>query len=157
VYVCHTNLQTGATSTLTLAVSAVATQLTNNPQDKLGACGMAECSSLAAVAANSYQETLPTIETKGTKEKVIEAAQLTVKVSPNPSATAFTFVISSQKNLPVNVQIMDGSGKMMEAKDNAPIGSGFRMGERLVAGMYYAIFIQGQERVVVKLIKQDRF
>ena len=155
VYVCHTNLQTGVTSTLTVAVNQVATQLQNNPQDLLGTCGMPPCSAIPTVVAETIKEEIPVVITKGaTAEK---AEKLTVKVSPNPSATSFNFIISSNSKLPVNVQIMDGAGRMMEAKSNAPIATNFRMGERLVSGMYYAIFIQGQERVVVKLIKQDRF
>jgi hypothetical protein len=52
---------------------------------------------------------------------------------------------------------MDGAGRMMEVNDNAPIATAFRMGEKLISGMYYAVFIQGQQRVVAKIIKQDRF
>lgn len=156
VFVCHTDMKTGANSTLTLAVSAVANQLSTNPQDKLGSCGMAPCTQTPTAIANVITADTIVVQSKiSMPEKVAE--KLTVKVSPNPSATSFTFIISSKNKQKVSVQIMDGAGRMMEANNNAPIEATFRMGEKLISGMYYAVFIQGQERVVVKLIKQDRF
>lgn len=156
VFVCHTDMKTGATSTLTIAVANVANQLSANPQDKLGSCGMAPCSQTPAAIANVIAvDTL--VQSKISTTEKPAAEKLSVKVSPNPSATSFTFIISSKNKQRVNVQIMDGAGRTMEVNNNAPIEATFRMGEKLISGMYYAVFIQGQERVVVKLIKQDRY
>jgi hypothetical protein len=157
VFVCHTNMQTGVNSTLTLAVNAVASQLQTNPQDLLGSCGMAPCSSNVLASVVPVDTVVLNNKLSVEEKVVIGNEKLTVKVSPNPSATSFTFVISTQSKLPIHVQIMDGAGRMMEVNDNAPIATAFRMGEKLISGMYYAVFIQGQQRVVAKIIKQDRF
>ena len=81
---------------------------------------------------------------------------LTVTVSPNPSASVFTLLIRSQKKLPVSVRLVDEFGRSVEAKDNAQVGAAFTMGAKLITGIYFAEIIQGKERVVVKLIKQNR-
>jgi len=157
VAVCHTDLTTGATSTLSLATGAVANQLTLNPQDKLGTCGLMPCVAVAITAA-------PQVVTIHTAETVVDAApivktedRLSVKVSPNPSNTVFTFVVTTtNKKTPVHVRLFDAVGRLAEGLNNAPVGASFTMGEKLGSGVYYAEVLQGKERVVVKLIKQVR-
>jgi hypothetical protein len=118
---------------------------------------MAPCSSNVLASVVPVDTVVLNNKLSVEEKVVIGNEKLTVKVSPNPSATSFTFVISTQSKLPIHVQIMDGAGRMMEVNDNAPIATAFRMGEKLISGMYYAVFIQGQQRVVAKIIKQDRF
>jgi hypothetical protein len=161
VSVCHTDLNTGATSTLQLAVNAVANQLTLNPQDLLGSCGMAPCTASTGVASvaiisNPVNGTVVNNATKEVPAAVDYDGPLTVTVSPNPSASVFTLLIRSQKKLPVSVRLVDEFGRSVEAKDNAPVGAAFTMGAKLITGIYFAEIIQGKERVVVKLIKQNR-
>lgn len=155
VYVCHTNLITGATQTLQLSISQVANQLTQNPQDQLGSCGMPACAATALNSENPVKTTLTKTSAAETAV-IVSDTKLAVKVSPNPSNTVFTFVVTTVRKAPVHVRLLDNGGRAVESKSNAPIGTAFVMGEKLFSGVYYAEFIQDKERVVVKLIKQIR-
>ena len=160
VYVCHTDLTTGVAQTLTLAVNAVANQLTLNPQDVLGSCGMPPCTVSTGIGSSIISNPVSgTVVNNITKEEsTVEAGEgvLSVTVSPNPSATVFTLKIHTQKKIPVHVRLIDESGRIVEGRDNAPVGTAFTMGAKLITGMYFAEILQGKERVVVKLIKQNR-
>ena len=100
----------------------------------------------------------PVIGTVTSKEESTVAGEsvLSVTVSPNPSATVFTLKIHTQKKVPVHVRLIDESGRVVEGRDNAPVGTAFTMGAKLITGIYFAEILQGKERVVVKLIKQNR-
>ena len=63
---------------------------------------------------------------------------LTVTVSPNPTASVFTLVIRTRKTLPVSVRLVDESGRSVETKENAPVGTAFTMGAKLITGIYFA-------------------
>jgi len=159
VFVCHTDLTTGATQTLSLAVNAVANQLLLNPQDLLGSCGMLPCSSAATqsivivpVTPVTEQQTQNSKEQKG----ITAVEAMTVKVLPNPSNTVFTFMISTNRKAPIHVRLFDAAGRLAEGLNNAPVSTRFTMGSKLTSGTYFAEVIQGNERVVVRLIKQIR-
>ncbi len=158
VYVCHTDLLTGAVQTLSMAVNSVATQLFQNPLDKLGSCGMPPCSASASLEsvlppANSIlgKTAKPTTEldmNQSTDDKLV------VTASPNPSHEAFRILVKTRNQLPVHIRMIDNYGRITESLQNAPVGKTFRMGERLMSGIYFAEVIQGKQRVVIKLIKQ---
>ena len=158
VYVCHTDLNTGVTTTLSLATNTVANQLLQNPQDKLGSCGMALCSQVIVTAAPDVPKTISTgVVEKMTKETSGSAITgLAVKASPNPTNDVFTFMITSPGKLPVHIRLLNEAGKMEESRSNIQLGSAFTMGRSLHSGVYFAEVIQGKERVVVKLIKMVR-
>lgn len=155
VYVCHTDLNTGTTTTLSMATNTVANQLLQNPQDKLGSCGMAPCSQVVVTAAPELPKTMtPEIVEKISKETAgIAVTGLSVKASPNPTRDVFTFIVTSAGKLPVHIRLLNEAGQMQESRNNIQLGSAFTMGRSLHAGVYLAEVIQGKERVVVKLIK----
>ncbi len=159
VYVCHTDLITGVAQTLTLAGNAVANQLSLNPQDVLGSCGMLPCTVSTGNGASIISNpVIGAVINNTSKEESTVAGEgvLSVTVSPNPSATVFTLKIHTQKKIPVYVRLIDEYGRVIEGRDNAPIGTAFTMGVKLITGVYFAEILQGKERVVVKLIKQNR-
>lgn len=158
IYVCHTDLNTGVTTTLSLTTNTVANQLLQNPQDKLGSCGMAPCSQVIVTAAPDVPKTIsPEVVEKMTKETSGSAITgLAVKASPNPTNDVFTFMITSPGKLPVHIRLLNEAGKMEESRSNIQLGSAFTMGRILHSGVYFAEVIQGKERVVVKLIKMVR-
>ncbi|MEN9685401.1 MAG: hypothetical protein RLZZ28_1187, partial [Bacteroidota bacterium] len=158
VYVCHTDLGTGVSTPISVTVANVANQLAQNPQDKLGACTMAPCSSTNLTASQSVitQGAATAVEEPMTKTLKAVESELKVKASPNPTTDVFTLVVTSDKKLPVQVRIFDAAGRVTESMRNAPIGVPFRMGQTLFSGVYYAEVVQGKERVVVKLIKHSR-
>lgn len=158
VFVCHTDLLTGAIQTLSMSVNSVANQLLQNPLDKLGICGMAPCSAATSMGSvpppansNIGKTAKPTTEFE--RNQTAED-KLAVTASPNPSHEAFRILVKTGNQLPVHIRMIDNYGRITESMQNAPVGKTFRMGEKLVAGIYFAEIIQGKERVVIKLIKQ---
>lgn len=152
VNVCHTILSSGATSTLSLAPNLVANQLALNPQDKLGACGLLPCSSniVNAVAQTDI------VQMKSIKTTEVALQKLSVIVSPNPSSKVFALTVNSGSKLPVRLRLTDMSGRVMEAHQYIPLNTPIKVGGELMAGLYIAEVVQGNDKVVVKLIKQNR-
>lgn len=153
VSVCHTDLNTGATSTLQLAVSQVANQLAQNPQDKLGACGLLPCTSNLIIVSVAPIET---VQIKTINDAEVTVDKLTVKVSPNPSSNVFVLVVSSPKTTQVSLRMIDMKGRITETRQNIPLNTPIRIGGELIAGLYIAEVVQGNDKVAVKLIKQNR-
>ena len=48
------------------------------------------------------------------------------------------------------------SGRVMEAHQYIPLHTPIKVGGELMAGLYFAEVVQGNDKVVVKLIKQNR-
>lgn len=143
VYVCHapsgnvTNRQT-----LSLSVNAVNTHLVNHTGDKLGQCGQNPCSQL---------ELMITENTSTLKSN--SAIALQVSVAPNPGVTDFTLTITGNNQLPVIIRITDMYGRIISQQINAPGITTKKIGNSLLAGIYFAEVMQGNERKLVKLIK----
>lgn len=159
VYVCHTDLNTGTLQTLIVSKSNVANQLSLNPLDKPGSCDMPVCgiaSGTTPASSNPYPSKGITQKPTAETMQIPLEMQLKVRVAPNPTASVFTFQITTAAHAPVYLKIYDASGRLTEMKNNAPVGTAFNVGENLVSGNYYAEVIQGNERVVLKLIKQTR-
>jgi len=49
--------------------------------------------------------------------------------------------------------VMDGSGRVVDAKSKIGAGSTFQIGHNYSSGTYYAELIQGTNRKVIQLIK----
>lgn len=79
--------------------------------------------------------------------------KLTATVQPNPSNNYFNFSISGN-NKPVEVKIYNVSGRLIETKANAMTGNTFNLGNNYLPGLYYAVILQGLDRVILKFIKQ---
>ncbi len=158
VYVCHTDLGTGTITTVDMATNTVANYLLQNPQDKLGSCGMPPCSQVVVTSAPDIPKTMtPAVVDKMSKETVgVTETGLSVKASPNPTRDVFTFIVTSAGKLPVHIRLLNEAGQMQESRNNIQLGSAFTMGRSLHSGVYFAEVIQGKERVVVKLIKMIR-
>jgi hypothetical protein len=149
VNICHTNLSTGTSTTMSITTGSVATQLSSNPQDKLGNCNQTCSNSIVNAIAP-----IETVQINAASSNVVE--KLTVKVSPNPSSKVFVMIVNSGSKLPVTVRLTDMNGRIMEAHQNIPLNTPLRVGGELVAGLYIAEVVQGGDRISVKLIKQNR-
>ncbi len=79
--------------------------------------------------------------------------ELKVTVMPNPSTTYFTLKLESKYETPVNMRVMDGRGRVVDAKSKIGANSTIQIGHNYSSGTYYAEFIQGTKRKVVQLIK----
>jgi hypothetical protein len=78
---------------------------------------------------------------------------LKVTVSPNPSTTYFTLKIASRDEAPVNLRVLDGSGRTVDTKSKLGANSTIQIGHNYSSGTYYVELIQGTNRKVVQLIK----
>lgn len=78
---------------------------------------------------------------------------LNVIVMPNPTRTFFTLKISAKTETPVQLRIIDATGRAVESRVNLNANSTVQVGHRLNSGTYYAELVQGRERKVVQLIK----
>jgi hypothetical protein len=160
VYVCHKGSgKTGGTKTLQVPVAQVASHIQSNTcggkNDRLGSCDQNPCNSgndRSEVDPKQLEEPIevkPDVKTAAAP--VVE--ELKVVVMPNPTTTYFTIRLESKDKAPVNLRVMDGSGRVIDAKQKMEPNSSFQMGHGYSSGTYYAEFIQGNKRKVIQLIK----
>jgi hypothetical protein len=88
------------------------------------------------------------------KVAVAESSTLQVSAFPNPAQQSFTLQLKGSTNKPVQVRVIDATGKIVEAKQNIASNTPLSLGAAYKAGVYYAEVIQGNTRKVVKLVKQ---
>ena len=93
---------------------------------------------------------------KSIKTTEVALQKLSVIVSPNPSSKVFALTVNSGSKLPVRLRLTDMSGRVMEAHQYIPLNTPIKVGGELMAGLYFAEVVQGNDKVVVKLIKQNR-
>lgn len=78
-----------------------------------------------------------------------------VVVMPNPTQQQFAVTVkSSDAKTAVSVRIATVNGKLIETKTGLSSGEVFKLGARYKAGVYFAEIIQGNNRRVVRLVKQ---
>ena len=97
----------------------------------------------------SRQQTVP-----NTTGAMVEPAKLHAWAYPN-SFTQFINLQWSGNNDPVSITITDIMGKQVERRTNLPSSGTLKTGAQFSAGVYYAIIVQGAEKVVLRLIKTN--
>ena len=80
---------------------------------------------------------------------------LQVKVLPNPSSTYFTLLTGSTNKEKVSLRITNVLGAVVETRHNLQANGTLQVGHTYFDGIYFAELIQGSNKVVVKLIKQQ--
>ncbi len=142
VYVCHIPPgNPGNPQTLSISVNAVPAHVGLHGGDRLGTCDMLPC-------------TAPSIVSKKSAVDVSEGhGKLTVTVAPNPSSTHFTFRLHSEDETPVSIRIVNGTGQVLESANKVNANGTVQMGSKLINGMYFAEFMQGTDRQVIKVMK----
>ncbi|MEO6000468.1 MAG: malectin domain-containing carbohydrate-binding protein, partial [Chitinophagaceae bacterium] len=80
--------------------------------------------------------------------------KLSVKTLENPTDHQFTLKISSGSAKPVTLSIYNTVGQLLEARNNVSPGGVQLFGLSYRPGLYYAEIRQGNEKVIMKLIKQ---
>ncbi len=78
---------------------------------------------------------------------------LSVTATPNPSSDYFNIATQSSSEKPVTIKISDIQGRVVMVKANLPANTVVQIGAGLARGIYLAECTQGNERVVLKLIK----
>jgi hypothetical protein len=107
----------------------------------------------------SFASTVPamdnsiTIQKKG--ETIVEGGDLQVSAYPNPAPKAFTLQLRSSNAQPLQVRVLDMAGRVVEAKQNIAANTSLSLGSGYRAGVYYVEIIQGTQRSLTKLVKQN--
>jgi len=86
-------------------------------------------------------------------EAITSTEELKITVMPNPSTTYFTLKLESKYQESVSMKVMDGSGRVVDARSKLASNGTIQIGHNYSSGTYYAEMIQGARRKVVQLIK----
>ena len=153
VYVCH--LPPGNVNnrqTICISVSAVPAHVPLHGGDMLGSCDQTCGSAVNSAVAPDVEEGLPQSISTGVANKTTNE-ELKVTVMPNPSTTYFTLKLESRYATPLDIRVMDGSGRVVDARSKIGSNSTIQIGHNYSSGTYYAELIQGTKRKVIQLIK----
>jgi hypothetical protein len=151
VYVCHLpGGNPGNRQTLSISVNAVDAHL-GHTGDRLGSCDVAPCTTPVALSTTPV---IATITKQTATEVATTGEELKVTVMPNPSTSYFTLKLESKYETPVNMRVMDGRGRVVDARSKLGSNSTIQIGQNYASGTYYAEMIQGGVKKVVQLIKQ---
>jgi hypothetical protein len=141
---------------LRVTTTAGAVIFDNNP----GALATADPST--AVCTGLGQVYVPGGAAVGALETPREAINLTqeklplsIKVSPNPTVYSFRIAIGGGTKEPVKMRLTDLFGRLVDERRELLPNSVIEIGQKLRTGVYMAEFYQGEERIVVKLVKVD--
>jgi hypothetical protein len=75
--------------------------------------------------------------------------------APNPTTTSFTLRIESDNNTEkVNVRVVDLYGRVLELKNGVAPNSVIRFGSTYRPGVYFTQIIQGDRKLVMRLVKE---
>lgn len=119
----------------------------------------------ATVTVYPYEETPPVTSAllqknnsssaKSSPGKVQPTEYFNATVIPNPSRHHFSMRLqSSNKSDKINIRVMDIAGRLIEVVSAKKADEDVRFGQRYKAGIYIAEVTQGQQRKVVRLIKE---
>lgn len=141
VYICHAPSGKAAkANTLAVSVNAVQAHLLNHSGDKLGRCGEEPCQDANKTRLNSSV----------IDEEITMGME--VKTFPNPTSTQFTLLIRSDRNEKIEIRVRDINGRMV-FNTRGSQGS-YTFGEKFTSGIYVVEVTQGDNRQILKLIKQ---
>lgn len=131
-------------------------------------CYLGECDQLCFNATNDPPTNalvdlgIQTEKLNSNQVKIIKVSEeelvtsLSVMASPNPTTGSFLLQIrSDDSKTPAMVRVMDANGIVIESFRNVQIGNSLRFGNTYRGGNYYAEIIQGNNRKVVRLVKQN--
>ncbi len=79
--------------------------------------------------------------------------KLKVKVFPNPSRNYFRLQTSSNSSKKLTLQVYNQLGRLVETRSDFNANGIFQIGQFYSKGIYVAELVQGDERIVIKLVK----
>ncbi len=88
------------------------------------------------------------------KENLFVQKELEVRALPNPSTSEFTLIINSSHTGNLQLRITDNLNRKVETKKAVSPNGTIRIGATYRPGIYYIEVIQGNKRVILKLLKQ---
>lgn len=100
----------------------------------------------------AYTQSRPALNYK----EVTTDNSLSAQVLPNPFTNYATLALKSSNRQPITLQIFDAAGRAVEIRHSIAANSNVTVGLNLRQGVYYGVVVQGDKRVVVKLIKGSK-
>ena len=91
---------------------------------------------------------------RSAQQAINTAKELSVRVQPNPSQNEFTLSISSNSDEKLSIKVMDVQGRTVEQLSGINANGTLQVGMKFIAGVYFAEVLQGNQRKMVKLVKQ---
>jgi hypothetical protein len=82
--------------------------------------------------------------------------KLSIKVMPNPTSYHFTLILNSLSKENVKLTVTDITGRVVEQRTSVPANSTLQLGSQYHPGTYIAEFVQGHDRVTLRLIKEGK-
>ncbi|HSC53241.1 MAG TPA: T9SS type A sorting domain-containing protein [Phnomibacter sp.] len=108
----------------------------------------------APIVANA-QTTTSVAKLVNTEE--VNYTELDIRIQNNPSSGTSAFQLqlrSNDKVTPINLRVLNANGKPIESREKLSTGNTVEMGRLWIQGLYFVEVIQGQQRKVLKLLKQ---
>ncbi len=117
---------------------------------ELSVAGGGSCSSVSVTSNNDIQN----FESKNVES--IPDIHFAIKAYPNPTASYFILKIESlDKKRPIHVRVLNMNGQEMEMRKNVAAGQTIQFGNSYLAGVYIVEVMQGEKKIMTKLIKQS--
>jgi hypothetical protein len=89
-------------------------------------------------------------------DELAGTGKLTVKALPNPSSYYFTLGLKSFSKEKVKLTVTDIAGRVIEQRTGIPANSTIQLGDHYHPGVYMAQFLQGEDKVTLRLIKEGK-
>jgi pectin methylesterase-like acyl-CoA thioesterase len=83
------------------------------------------------------------------------AGAFVATVAPNPSSDNFTLRFRSSSSEVISIRVLDVYGRLMESRTGISVDKAISIGTNYLPGIYFAEVLQGNERQVLKLVKQS--
>jgi hypothetical protein len=82
--------------------------------------------------------------------------KLSIQVMPNPTSYYFTLILKSLSKENVKVTVTDITGRVVEQRTGVSANSTIQLGNQYHPGIYIAEFMQGNDRITIRLIKEGK-
>jgi hypothetical protein len=82
--------------------------------------------------------------------------KLSIQVMPNPTSYYFTLILKSLGKENVKLTVTDITGRVVEQRTSVPANSSLQLGSQYHPGIYIAEFMQGNDRITLRLIKEGK-
>ncbi|MGN6341913.1 MAG: beta strand repeat-containing protein [Ginsengibacter sp.] len=82
--------------------------------------------------------------------------KLSIQVMPNPTSYYFTLILKSLGKENVKLTVTDITGRVVEQRTSVLANSSLQLGSQYHPGIYIAEFMQGNDRITLRLIKEGK-
>jgi hypothetical protein len=145
VYDNNVNASNNADPTTVLGGGSIVIHSTSNTKSRL----MDTVSTKSNVSISNNQNSIGANDLEGN-------GKLSITVMPNPTSYYFTFIMKSLSKENVKLTVTDITGRVVEQRCSVPANSTLQLGSGYHPGIYIAEFIQGNDRIILRLIKEGK-